>query len=73
MRFIKGETQDFFTPNFRRVVPQLICFPKSCYYQGLAFYDFSNSSFLFFQVWNSYLLHGINYMFLKFQHGRAEN
>ena len=38
----------------------------------LPFYAFINSS-LFLQVWDSWLLYGVNYTFPKFQHDRAEN
>lgn len=61
------------TPNFQIVLSRLVLFSKSHYFQGLAVYVFNNSSFLFFKVWDSCLLYGVNYTTLRIQHGRAEN
>lgn len=74
--FFRRNPRLFRTPNFQRVLPwcsflrDVIILAVIIF---LAFYAFINPSFLFFLIWDSCLPHGVNYTFLKYQHGRAEN
>jgi len=70
--FLRRNSRLYCIPNFQRVLPQLVFFSKSCYFQRLAVHAFTSSSFLFFQVWDSCSLYGVNYTTLRFQHGREK-
>lgn len=65
----------FCTPTFQRVLPWFSFLRDVIILAviiSLAFYAFINS-FLFLQVWDSWLPYGINCTFWKFQLDRAEN
>lgn len=48
--FSKEKLKTVCTPNFQQVLTQLNFFSKNGFYQGLAPYNFINSSFLFLQA-----------------------